>query len=210
MTPQPSPGQATTQPAPAAPAIGQASTGPVPTRVTVPALSTRRAKLYTLGVAAVLVGAGLAWLYLTSEIAATGRRIAVLDAERGDLLERRAVVLAAYAARTDPRALSAAATAQGFGPPTHAVQYLDVSAAVVAGGAPHDARPGSPLDIMQAAASEPGTSVNPPADGSLADLPAMLLSVGAAEPAAADEGGARGGSGTASGDAAGIGLGTGR
>jgi hypothetical protein len=153
-----------------------------------PVWESRRSKFYGVCATALLVSAGLVWLALTSELAATGRRIAELDAQRGDLLERRSVALAAYAAATDPRALGRAATAQGFGPPTYAVEYLGVAVAPVASGPARDARPGSPLDIMRAAsaANDAGAAGATAGSGPLADMPAMLLSVGAAEPAAAD------------------------
>lgn len=179
----------------ATPATAPVATAPAPTAPTGRLVwGSRRSKFYVVCVTATLVSAGFVWLALTSELAATGRRIAELDARRGDLLERRSVALAAYAAATDPRALGRAAAAQGFGPPTYAVEYLGVAMAPVASGPARDARPGSPLDIMRAASvvKDPGAAGAAAGSGPLADMPAMLLSVGVAEPAAADTRGAAG------------------
>jgi len=163
----------TTQPSPN---FSASTTSPAPP-------PSRGRKLYILGSAGTLVGAGLIWLSLSSELAATGRRIAALDAERADLLERRAVVLTAFAAATDPRALERAAVRQGFGPGV-AVEYLGVAPAVIASQSRPETAPDTPLAIMRTAAGAAG------ADAIAAtgpDMPAMLLSAGVAAPALADE-----------------------
>ena len=75
--------------------------------------------------ALVVTGAGLLWLSQSSSLAATGRRIADLQAERSGLLERRTAALIAHARVTDPRAMAARADELGFGPAAH-VAFLPV------------------------------------------------------------------------------------
>jgi len=124
------------------------------------------------------------WLSLSSELAATGRRIAALDAERAALLEARALALSGYAAAGDPRVLARLAVEQGFGPGAPAAP-VGVPPESLAGGAMAEVDARSPLAIMRqasaAAADRPGSTA--PGD----DMPALLMTVGAAAPAYADE-----------------------
>ncbi|RIL10768.1 hypothetical protein DCC79_07005 [bacterium] len=143
----------------------------------------RGARSATLATAVVLASASMAWLSVSSRLAATGRMINDLEAERAELLERRAVALTAYAAASDPRALEQSARALGFAP-VAAVERLGVAIAPVAAGGP-GLDPRSPLAIMRGAADRAGTAG--PAEGGSPDMPALLLSVGAAERAHADE-----------------------
>lgn len=173
QVPAPSPDPEAARPAAARGAAGSPS-------------SAARARLGSLWLPALTLIAGLAWLSLTSALAAEGRRIADLEEEHASLLERRARALTAHAAATDPRALEARALALGFGPGA-AVETIGVDARLLA--APAQAGdPGSPLDIMRQAAL-PGGAADDSAllAGGASDMPGLLLSVGAASAAEAAE-----------------------
>ncbi len=137
-------------------------------------------RVAAVAAAAVLMSAGMAWLSVSSRLAANGRLINELESERAALLERRAESLTAYAAASDPRAIEDAARALGFAPA--AAEPLGIAVAPALADAP-GLDPNSPLAIMRRA-------VGPAAAGDDADardMPALLLSVGAAERAHADE-----------------------
>jgi hypothetical protein len=103
-----------------------------PTR-TAPEASTVRPRsrlhgwLTLLGVAGGLTAAGMIWLTAAGTLSATGTRIANLESERVQLVERRSRALVAHAAATDPLHLESRARALGFGPP-EAVSFLTVPA----------------------------------------------------------------------------------
>lgn len=61
--------------------------------------------------------AGLVWLMQSSALTACGRRIANLQGQRSELLERRSEALLAYARATAPDVREARARELGFAPP---------------------------------------------------------------------------------------------
>lgn len=75
--------------------------------------------------AVALTLAGLLWLHQNSVLDATGRRIFEMEAQRQVLLERRAALLVAHAAATDPRHLDVRARQLGFGS-AQDVEYVGI------------------------------------------------------------------------------------
>jgi hypothetical protein len=137
---------------------------------------TQRAGL-ALGAVITLLAAGLVWLTVAGDLAATGRRIAELEHTRQELKLRRAHALSEHALITDPARLEERARELGFRPPDH-VEFLSADPAIL-GRAP-EILPHSPLSVLTAREREV-TPTQPDADG----VVERLLSVNA-RPAAAE------------------------
>jgi hypothetical protein len=142
----------------------------------------------------VLVLTGMTWLTAAGNLAATGTRIADLEASREALGERRARALISHAAATDPRRLETRANELGFGPP-EAVEFVPVTlpgpgteAQVVRGDSPLGvflARDGEHVPALAAAAHEIGAVLvasQEPAYGQPPGTDAVALASGADAP----------------------------
>lgn len=134
-----------------------------------------------VALAASVTLAGLIWLGLSGFQAAAGRQISRLDGERQDLLERRVVALIQQAEASDPKRMEARAEALGFS----ALGAASFTPLPVADPSLLRARgpigPDSPLYIALSAAPAGGIPTEPD------DVSALLMSLGAAAPASADE-----------------------
>ena len=121
--------------------------------------------------------AGLLWLGLAGKQAAIGRHIASLDSERRDLLERRVVALLDHAEATSPERLEARAEALGFVRHAPVVHVPVHDALALTGPSGVD----EPLTISRRLAPVGGIALEP------ADVSSVLMGLGAAAPASANE-----------------------
>jgi hypothetical protein len=111
----------------------------------------RRQPVVAVLIAVLLTGAGLLSLTQSDALTATGRRIALLQDERSNLLEQRSEALLDFASATDPRALEVRAHDLGFEAPS-TIAYVALSESASSNGLAWDARPSSPLAILRDAA----------------------------------------------------------
>ncbi len=133
-----------------------------------------------IALAALATLAGLVWLGLSSRLADTGRQIAALDARRQALLERRVAALVQHAEATNPRHLFDRAADMGF--VAAGAEQLERLPVRDPGALRHPDSPDlAPLGIARLAGSHDGTRIEP------ADVSSVLMSLGAAAPASADE-----------------------
>jgi hypothetical protein len=131
--------------------------------------------------AASITLAGLVWLGLSGYQAAAGRQISRLDGQRQELLEQRVVALLRQAEASDPSRLEARALELGF-MPVGAASFEPLPVAdpeLLRAEGPIG--PESPLYVALSAAPAGGIPVEPD------DLSSLLMSLGAAAPASADE-----------------------
>jgi hypothetical protein len=92
--------------------------------------------------------AGLVWLHQSSALTACGRRIANLQSQRSELLERRSEALLAYARASAPDELEARARDLGFGPPSSITPLPMAEDPAMALDYPAFAIGGGPLGIV--------------------------------------------------------------
>ena len=133
--------------------------------------------------------AGVVWLTVAGNLAATGTRIADLESKREALTERRARALVAHAGATDPRRLEVRAAELGFRPP-EAVSFVPVTYPIGHPASSEAVRSESPLGVFLArdGKSVPRVAVGAPEVGGVlvssdhASTTSLAMAPGSAAP----------------------------